>query len=134
MFYANIVFFLVGILVAFASESFMFSLHNTQTQAVFFDGQALTANTLDFKQFVYGIIGGTIAGFHLLLLFVIHYPFRNKEKWAYYSIWASILCWFCIDSSLSIYHGAFYNVYLINVVALVGNAIPLLATKRYFDL
>lgn len=128
----NIIFIIFGFLVAFAGDSLLFEMHNTQTKAIFFHGQELSTEAQQLKQFLFGIIGGTMAGFHLMMVYIALYPFKKKEKWAYNSLLYGLLIWFFIDSGLSIYHGAIHNVYLVNIVALLGIGIPLLFTWKDF--
>jgi hypothetical protein len=115
----------LGLLVAFAGDSFFFELHNAGTRAVFFDGESLPENSHRLKGWLFGIIGGTIVGFHVLMIFIALFPMKQNERWAYVAMWCGLLSWFTVDSIVSIYFGALYNVYLINLVALVLIGLPL---------
>lgn len=130
---ANIMTIIVGLLAAFAGNSIFFELHNTKTEAVFFEGQALSSETLALKNWLFGIIGGSIVGFHLLMIFIIKNAFAKKEKWAYNALWIGLLSWFIIDSSITTYYKAYHNLYLINFVALFLIGLPLVMTHRYFS-
>lgn len=70
----------VGLLAAFAGNSFVFSFYNEQTVQVFFEGAPMPASTLAFKNWLFGIIGGTIVGFHLLMLAIIKNGLRNAKN------------------------------------------------------
>jgi hypothetical protein len=129
---ANIMTVIVGLLAAFAGNSIFFEFYNTQTEAVFFEGQVLSEQTLLLKNWLFGIIGGSIVGFHLLMIAIIKNSFVKREKWAYNALWIGLLSWFCIDSSITIYYKAYHNLYLINLVALVLIALPLVMTRSYF--
>lgn len=131
--YANVVTVLVGLLVAFAGNSLVFEIHNAYTRDVFFQGNEISGDALRFKNWLFGIIGGTIVGFHLLMIMIAENAFKKKEKWAYYAMWLGLLSWFVIDSSISIYYGAIHNVIMINIVALVLIGIPLVMTRREFQ-
>lgn len=130
--YANIMTLGVGILVAFVGNSFIFELHNRYTWDVFFDGQIPPENILNFKNWLFGIIGGSIVGFHSLMIAISENAFKRKETWAYHALWIGLLSWFVIDSSISVYFGAIHNLVIINLVALVIIGIPLIATRREF--
>ncbi|MCB0707289.1 MAG: hypothetical protein KDC34_18360 [Saprospiraceae bacterium] len=130
--YANVMTVCVGLLVAFGGNSFLFKLHNNYSQELFFNGQDFSPELLFFKNWLFGIIGGTIVGFHLLMIFISENAFKKKEPWAYIALWVGLLSWFIIDSSISIYYGAIYNVVLINLVALVLIAVPLLMCRKEF--
>lgn len=130
--WANIMTLIVGLLVAFAGNSIFFDLHNTCTSEVFFQGNDIEGNVLKFKNWLFGIIGGTIVGFHLLMIMISEYAFKNKEKWAYQALWYGLLSWFIIDSSISVYYGAIHNLVIINLVALFLIGLPLIMTRKAF--
>ncbi|MFK7946010.1 MAG: hypothetical protein AB8G11_00350 [Saprospiraceae bacterium] len=129
---ANVMTVIVGLLVAFAGNSFFFAYHNSQTELVFFGGNELAQNELFLKNWLFGIIGGTIVGFHILMIFIANNAYRKQEKWAYWAMWSGLLSWFVIDSSISTFYGAVYNVYLINIVALILIGLPLIMTRKAF--
>lgn len=130
--YANLIFVIFGLLVAFAGDSLLFYFHNAESEALFFQGQALEGELLHFKKWLFGIIGGTMAGFHLLAYYIVKHPFAQKEKWAYNSLLYALILWFLVDSGISIYYGAYHNVYLVNLVALIGIGLPLWMTRNEF--
>jgi len=130
--YANVLTLIVGLLVAFAGNSIFFELHNTYTKAVFFEGQEFTGDILRFKNWLFEIIGGTIVGFHLLMIMISENAFKKKERWAYQALWSGLIAWFLIDSSISVYYGAIHNLVLINLVALFLIGLPLIMTRNVF--
>ena len=130
--YANVMTIGVGLLVAFAGNSVFLDPHNYFTKEVFFSGEELTPEILRFKNWLFGIIGGTIVGFHVLMVMISENAFKKKEKWAYRAMWYGLLSWFVIDSGISLYYGAIHNVVLINVVALILIGLPLVMTRRDF--
>ncbi|MFK7785087.1 MAG: hypothetical protein AB8B56_08225 [Crocinitomicaceae bacterium] len=129
---ANIMTIGVGLLCAFAGNSIFFEVHNNQTQEVFFPGKEFSPEVLNMKNWLFGIIGGTIVGFHTLMVFISENAFKKKERWAYYAMWFGMISWFFIDSSLSYYYGAVHNVVLINLPALVMIGLPLAMTWKAF--
>lgn len=131
--YANLITIGVGLLVAFAGDSIFFELHNQYTKEVFFAGQEFEPDVLIFKKWLFGIIGGTIVGFHLLMVMISENAFKKKEVWAYKAMWGGLLSWFMIDSGLSLYYGAIHNLVLINIVALILIGIPLIMTRKEFS-
>ncbi len=130
--YANVMTLLVVVLVAFAGNSIFFELHNSYTREIFFNGQEIQGDLLKFKNWLFGIIGGTIVGFHLLMIMISENSFKKKETWAYRAMWYGLLSWFVIGSVISVYYGAIHNLILINLVALVIIAFPLIMTRKAF--
>lgn len=131
--YANLMAIGVGTLVAFAGNSIFFELHNDYTKEVFFNSSEFNPDVLKLKNWLFGIIGGTIVGFHILMIMISENSFKKKESWAYKALWLGLLSWFCLDSGISIYYGAIHNVMIINLVALVLIGIPLIMTRNEFS-
>ena len=130
--YANVLTIVVGLLVAFAGNSILFELHNDHTEDIFNGGKEFQDSLLEFKNWLFGIIGATIVGFHILMVMISENSFKKREKWAYNAMWFGLLSWFLIDSAISIYYGALHNVILINIMALILIGIPLVATRKRF--
>lgn len=130
--YANVMTVGVGLLVAFAGNSIFFDLHNEYTKDVFFNGNDFEPEILNLKNWLFGIIGGTIVGFHALMIMISENAFKKKEKWAYQAMWIGMISWFIIDSSISFYYGAIHNIVIINLVALVLIGLPLVMTRKVF--
>lgn len=128
----NVFALLAGVLIAFAGNSALLEMHNDQTKNVFLNGNDFTDQELKLKNWLFGIIGATIAGFHILMIFISENAFKKKEKWAYHALWAGLISWFIIDSSISVYYNAFHNLWLINIPVLVLISIPLLITRNVF--
>ena len=127
---ANVMTLVIGLLVAFAGNSFFFDYHNTQSQVVFFDGTPFTPEVLRLKNWLFGIIGGSIVGFHVLLIFLSEYALRQRMGWAYVAAWIGLLSWFTIDTCISLLYGAAHNVLFINVPAIIMLGLPLLMLYR----
>ena len=131
--WANVMTIVVGLLVAFAGNSIFFELHNEYTQKVFFEGEGFTTEALQLKNWLFGIIGGTIVGFHILMVMLSEYGVKRHEKWAYRAMWLGLLSWFLIDNSISVYYGAIHNVLIINIVSLILIGLPLVMVWKVFQ-
>lgn len=131
--YANVLTVLVGMSVAFLGDSLIWELHNDGSKEVFFSGE-FPMEVVPFKKWLFGIIGGTIVGFHVLCIFISENAFKKKEPWAYWALWIGLLSWFAIDTGISLFYGAMHNVYLVNLVALFLIGLPLLMTAKAFRL
>lgn len=130
--YANVMTLGVGLLVAFAGNSLFFEIHNSYTKEVFLIGDEFEPNILELKNWLFGIIGATIVGFHILMIMISENSFKKKERWAYNAMCYGLLSWFIIDSGISIYYGAIHNVVIINMVALALIGTPLIMTRKEF--
>lgn len=128
---ASLAFALFGLLVALFPFGFPFALRNEAVAETFFQGR-WTAQTTAYHAFSAGPLGGTIAGFYVLQAFIAATAFRRRERWAWQATLWGMLVWFVIDSAVSVWHGAVFNVYLVNLVPLVVFGLPLAMTFRLF--
>lgn len=127
----SILFTLTGFVIALMPDSFLFAMHTSAIGEVFFN-DSLPDEAEKLRQFLFGPIGGTVAGYFLLQTFVVYGPFKRKEPWAWKAIFWALMIWFITDSSVSIYHGAFFNVWMINIWTLILVGLPLMFTYSEF--
>lgn len=120
-----------GVVAAVASDSGLFAFWTARIDRVFFNG-AISGEARAMRSFLMGPLGGTIAGSYLMQCFIAAIPFKRREVWAWHAILWPMLLWFSVDSTISILHGAWFNVVLINVMPLVVFGIPLVATRSAF--
>lgn len=126
--FASLFFTAFGIAAAVAPHSGLFAVWIVEVDRNFFAG-AISPEARAMRAFLMGPLGGTIAGSYLLQAFVAAVPFKAREAWAWYAILCSTLLWFVVDSGVSALHGAYFNIYLINLMPLVTFGIPLFATR-----
>jgi hypothetical protein len=127
LFVASIAFAVFGVVAAVWPFAPLFALRNIAIAETFFGGR-WNGGSAAYHAFSAGPLGGTIAGFYVLQAFIAAVPFRRRERWAWHAIvWATVL-WFLVDSGVSLWHGAAFNVYMINVVPVAIFGVPLAAT------
>jgi len=94
------------------------------------DGGVSRAVWLPWLGFVFGPVGGTIAGHFVMLALLCRRaapPTHSEADWARWAlrvVWTSVAAWFVVNSAMSLVHGAAFNVWMINVPAVVALAIP----------
>lgn len=132
--WANVMALFVGLIVAFAGNTFLFDLYHGYSEDVFFGGAPFPEDALRLQSWLFGVVGGSIVGFQLLMILISEIPFKRKERWAYWAMWAGLLSWFVIDSSITVYYGAIHNLVIINLPALLLIGLPLVMTRREFGI
>jgi hypothetical protein len=120
-----------GILMAFLSGTPLFDLFNRQIDPAFWPTGSSLGSIRPFQQWLYGIWGATIAGWGVFVTFIAHYPFRNKEKWAWNCLVLGLLVWFVLDTGLSIFHRVYFNV-AFNTMLLILAGLPAIFTRKEF--
>ena len=121
----------LGIMIALLADTVLFAPYTSAMETVFFDG-AMSESTNEMRTFLFAPLGATIAGYFLLQTMIVWGPFRRREPWAWHAVFWALLIWFVPDSLLSIYHGAFFNVWMVNLWTLFLVGLPLLMTRRAF--
>lgn len=130
---ASILCVAMGLLIALAPSSFLFGFHTTAMAETFFQG-TMPEDADRLRTFLFAPLGGTIAGCFLLQTFIVWVPFYRREPWAWHAVLWAMLLWFVVDSGLSIHHGAFFNVWMVNIWALLLVGLPLAMTYKDFIL
>jgi hypothetical protein len=122
---------LAGIFLALLANIIPWKFMDEQINGVFFSGTAPDNSVEMFKRWLIGISGAVMAGWGCSMLYVVNHPFRRKEQWAWRCIFYPVIIWFAIDTSVSIYFGAHFNV-VINSILLLQIMAPLLFLKNQF--
>ena len=129
LFILSIIIVSFGIFMALFNQSPIFDLFNNQIDPLFWGDTSIPESHLKFQGWVYGVLGSTMAGWGLLLFFIVQNPFRQREKWAWNAIAVSLGFWYLLDTGISLYFGITFNA-VFNTVLLILILPPILATKN----
>ncbi len=121
----------LGLVMTFGSTGIIFKIYNISVSEAFWGQPYLHAAVSAYHPWIFAVLGSTITGWSVCFLFLALYPFKRRERWAYYCFLTSLLSWVSLDSAFSLYFGINIEV-LFNFVSLFGFAIPLIATYRDF--
>lgn len=80
---------------------------------------------------IYGVWDAVIFGWGIFIAFIAYYPFKAKERWAWYCIASVFVVWFVIDTVVSVYYRVGFNV-SINITLLWFALLPLILTRKHF--
>ncbi len=118
-----------GLALAFFNQTAFFDfLFNHQVNPVFWKGISLQDDAFAFQHWVYGVLGATIAGWGVFFVFIVHYPFRRKESWAWNCLVLGVCLWYVVDTSLSLLSHVGFNAAF--NTALFALLVPPLAFTR----
>ena len=120
-----------GVALALLYSTPLFDIFRTQIDPVFWAAGELTGGTLLFQQWIYGVLGATMAGWGVSIAFIAAVPFKRREKWAWNCLALAVSLWFVIDTFLSWRFGALFNV-VFNVLIFLAAMLPLLFSSKYF--
>lgn len=132
LFYSSLLFALAGIVFAFFGKSMLFLPYNKMLAEIFWHSPEFPPQVEGFRAFIYGPLGGTIACCYILLAFIAHYPFKDKQPWARNAIITAFTFWLIIDSTVCIYFQIYPQVYFINAFSIIVKALPIIFTWKSF--
>lgn len=127
----GVVFVIFGLYMALLSWSPLFAPFGWLVNGTFWQGQAPGAATQQFGLWVYGMLGGAMIWMGTMIYYLAKYPFARKEKWSSDCLLLGMAGWFVVDTLMSAYTGAYFNV-AFNVAALCLVAVPLVVTRKEF--
>lgn len=128
----SILFSIFGIVIALFNQTTIFQVaFNNQINPVFWAASELTAATLFFQRWIYGLLGATCLMVGILIFFIVKNAFARKQKWAWNCLLLGLVAWFIIDTPISVYFQVYFNV-VFNIVLLLAILLPLVLTRKYF--
>ena len=123
---------LVGAFICFFNSSSFFVFNTLINPSFWPNGVIPDAGTKAFMMFNYNLLGVMMMVWGVFILFILKNSFVKREKWAWNSIFFTLILWFPIDEFFSIYHRV-YNNAIGNLFFLAIFLIPLLATKKQME-
>jgi hypothetical protein len=84
-----------------------------------------------YQAWSYGVLGGVMAGWGLLIAILAANAFAARQSWVWWSLALGTGLWFVLDTGQSLRYRVFANA-LANAVVLVAVAIPLAFTFGEF--
>ena len=108
-----------------------FGIYDNYFAQSFFGVDELPADVKKSIQFILGPFGATSAAYFILQYFIVKNAFDKRELWAYQAIVIGFSFWFILDTTMCIYHQAYFNILIANIPCLVG-MLPVFFMKKYF--
>jgi len=126
------IFALQGVWSAFTASPDPFGLWNEYVASTFGKQDNLSSEAMKVKAFMHGPLGGTLAGYFVMAFFLVFHGFPKRMRWTYHAVAAGLLAWFLVDSAACCIHGAYFNVAMVNIPALLILGIPLAMLRKAF--
>lgn len=84
----------------------------------------------NYHMFLYGITGGMLVGWGVLLTFVANGPLKYGSRWAWGAMVICLAIWYVLDTGISLATGFSINAIFNSMIA-VSFAVPLLALRPH---
>lgn len=75
------------------------------------------------------LLGATSAGFFVLFHMIVRHALSRGEQWAWRALTGALCVWFVLDSGMSAWLGAWFNIWLVNLPCLLITGVPLLRIR-----
>ena len=131
LFVFSLIVIVFGLGMALLNRTPLFTIFDSQVNPAFWRNDPLPMGVNEFLGWAYGLLGATMAGWGVFLAFVAHFPFRNRERWAWNALLLGLLLWYLTDTSISLYFGVVFNA-IFNTVIFILAALPLFFTRQEF--
>jgi len=127
----SLFFAFLGVLWALLGSFDPFGIYDQAFATAFWQTDQLPTDAQKATQFLLGPFGATSAGYFILQYFIAKHAYAEKQLWGYQAILVAFFFWFILDTSMCIYHKAYFNILLANIPALLA-MLPIVFTKKYF--
>jgi hypothetical protein len=132
LFYSSLVFALFGVVFAVWGNNPIFKYYNSGLAKIFWSSNSIPQPAEEFRRFIWAPLGGTIACCYILLAYIAYFPFRRRERWAWWAAAVAYTVWIILDSGACLYYGVYFQVWLINGFSFLVKALPLAFTYSNF--
>ena len=123
---------ILGLIIAFLNQTSLFNyFFNEQINSAFWHNNKLSPDLLSFQSWIYSVLGATLIGWGVFLLFITFYAFKGKQKWSWNCILLGICSWYAVDTTISISFEVYFNA-VFNTILFLAVGTPLLFTRKYF--
>lgn len=129
--FTSIFFALMGTMWAVLGSFDPIGFYDSYFAKVFWNLESLPPDAELTKSFLLGPFGATSAGYFILQYFIAKNAYAKKELWGYQAIIYAFSFWFILDTAMSWYHGAYFNIMIANIPCLFA-MLPIFFTKKYF--
>ncbi|MFX1508790.1 MAG: hypothetical protein ACFFBR_00655 [Promethearchaeota archaeon] len=116
-----------GSVMALLNTIIIFVFFNAQINPVFWGSNPVPAPTQAFQAWIYGAWGATVMGWGITMLFIAWFAFGQKQQWAWYCVFVSVILWVLLETGISLWFGVIIKVVL-NSSILILMIIPLVFT------
>lgn len=131
--FISVFFALQGVLWSVLGQFDPFGLYDQCMARAFFQRDSLDPHAERVFRFILGPFGATSAGYFILQYYIVAYTFPNRERWGLRAVTTAFLVWFLLDTVVSLWRGALFNVLLANIPALFMTLPALYFARMRFD-
>ncbi len=119
----------MGVAMAMLGGTSALGVLNDRIDPAFWGDANVTGPAADYRAWIFAVLGGTMAGWSVAMILLIHHGIAQGLRWAWNAVALGLLVWFPLDTGSSLGHHVWINA-VGNTVILLAMAIPLAMTRR----
>ncbi|OGG94021.1 MAG: hypothetical protein A2527_09205 [Candidatus Lambdaproteobacteria bacterium RIFOXYD2_FULL_50_16] len=96
----------------------------------FWGDQPPKGEVLRFIGFLYAVLGATLIGWGLMIVFLVRHALTQRKAWAWKALCWGGCFWYALDTGWSLFYGVWANVAL-NSLLLLAVWLPLLKLRPH---
>lgn len=117
-----------GLALPFVAYSAIFDTYIAQLSLTFWNGAPVPAEAESFQRWIVALFGPTVAGFGVLMYFLVRAGARTQERWPWDALLIAILVWAPADIVISLLHDFWPHV-VIDSIAIVSICVPVVMLR-----
>jgi hypothetical protein len=118
-----------GLAVPFIAYSGAFDFYLGQLAAAFWGGAAMPQEAQDFARWIIALFGPTVAGWGVLMIYLVRAGAKTRENWPWNALLLSLLVWAPADIVISLFYDFWPHV-VIDACAIASIAVPVLIIRK----
>lgn len=126
---AAVVVTLFGVFMALFNHTNAFNFMTAFIEKAFYTDSEFALKVASLQNWLVGTLGATMAGWGLMMLYLIKHPIQNKEKWAWNAMLLSVIVWLTIDCLVSYHYKAYFNL-VVNAIFYLQFFAPLMVIRK----
>ena len=121
-----------GFGISFLNQTPLFdSIVNVRVDSSFWSAESHPKGVPEFQAWIYGVLGATMGGWGISLVFITKNAFQKRETWAWSGLIVALSSWYLVDTAISLYFEVNFNA-IFNTLILILVLLPLFSTRRMF--
>ena len=120
-----------GVLMVVSGPDSLLGGLTASVEKGFWPGGQAPGGLAEFRRWMYGVWGATVAGFGLLAAFLVGNAYLHRERWARNALAWSVALWYVLDTGVSLQGRVWINA-IFNTVVLAAFGLGLIFTWKEF--
>ena len=120
---------LLGVMTIFFADSPLMIIFNGPVQRVFIDKIGVSEELDQLIRLMEAAMGSVLIAWAIMMYFIIHYPLKKGEIWAWNSLFWSVTVWYVLHTGISLYYNM-NTMVIFNTIVFLQAIAPLMIIRN----